>query len=138
LQAALAAPVPVTATDPLSSPQIAKLLLLAGSFISQVKINGIAASLIQLIKKAKAPGLNWIGDHTPWLVRGLAALAAALTAAGLRWTFTAGTLTVTGLSAPSIITFLFNTGQNFLFQHAWYRTLFSTPAPADAPAKNNA
>lgn len=133
LQAVLAAPVPLAnaATQNTSS---AMLVMLAG-FISQVKVNGVVATLIQVVKKVKAPGMNWIGEHTPWLLRGLAALGATLTAAGIHWVFTGGVLTVTGLSLPAVLAFFWNSIQNFLFQHAWYRTLFSSapPVPEQAP-----
>jgi hypothetical protein len=118
----LAMPVPVTST----SPDHGVLMLLA-SFISQIKVNGMASWVIQKLKDSKAPILGWIGTNTPWVTRAVALAAASLTAVGIHWTYTGSTLMVTGLSLTAIVTVLWNLAQNYLFQHAWYKTVFADP-----------
>lgn len=131
LQAALAAPAPAP-TSP-TSP-----LLIVATFISQIKINGFTSWLIERMKDAKTPALAWISTNTPWVTRAVALLAAGLTAAGLKWTYTGSIFTATGLSIvisgvsiPAAITAVYNVAQNFLMQHAWYKMVFAAPA---APA----
>lgn len=125
---ALAAPVPAVpgaATTP--------LVMMIATFISQVKVNGFVAWLIEAMKRSNSPAMTWISHNTPWVTRFVALAAAALTHIGIHWTFTGSTLVVTGLSLTTIIPTLYNVGQNYLFQHAWWKVAFASPAPKPVP-----
>lgn len=127
----LSAPIPVSPAD--QSGANGGLLLLIASFISQVKVNGVVAVLIQGMKKGQTPILQWISINTPWVTRTVAAVFAAATAIGIHWTFTpasatsSGTLLISGLSATAIVMFIYNIVQNYMFQHAWFKTMFGSP-----------
>lgn len=128
---------PVPTADlagPASATGTNGLLVLIGSFVSQAKAGGFVAALIQALKKAKGPGLNWINMHTPGVTRAVAAAAAALTALGLHWTFTGSTLTITGLSLTAITAAAYAMGTSYMMQHAWWKLLFGSPATAAPPA----
>lgn len=118
-----------------SPPSDAALLI--ASFVSQLKINGVVAFVIQQLKVSKAPALAWINENTPWVCRGIAAIAAAFTSLGLKWTYNSavagGTFIVTGLSLTVIVTALWHIAQNYLFQHAWYKVVFNKPAAPNIP-----
>lgn len=125
---------PIAAPSPISAPQSGDntgLLMLVATFISQVKVSGVASFLIQRIKKSEAPVFGWIGKNTPWVTRLVALGAAAATHLGIHWTFTppvdghTGTLLITGLSLTAIVTAAWGIAQNYLMQHAWYKTVFS-------------
>ena len=122
-------------STPVPAPAVVDtgLLTLVASFISQVKINGFVAFVIQKMKEAQTPALNWISTNTPGVTRVVAAAAAAATAVGIHWTFTGQTLMITGLSATGIVTLLYNITQNYLFQHAWFKTIFA-PKPVSVVA----
>jgi hypothetical protein len=105
-------------------------LMLVAAFVSQVKVNGFVAFIIQKMKDSELPALGWISKNTPWVTRFVGLGAASLTAIGIHWTFTGSTLMVTGLSLPAIVTTLYKVAQNYLFQHAWWKVAFSKPAAA--------
>lgn len=137
LQAALAAPAPA----PVSDATQGTLVMAVATFISQIKVNGVASFVIQKLKDSKTPALAWINANTPWISRAVALVAAAATAVGLKWTYAEGTLTITGLTATAIVTALWHVAQNYLFQHAWYKTVFApgaAPAPVPAEAQQGA
>jgi hypothetical protein len=106
--------------------------VLIASFVSQLKVNGVAAFVIQRLKDSKLPATAWINANTPWVTRAIALLVASATAAGLHWTYNAGmaggTFIITGISLTAIVTALWHVAQNYLFQHAWYKMVFSSPA----------
>ena len=112
-------------------PASSDAAVLVASFVSQLKVNGVAAWIIQQLKKSEAPALAWISHNTPWVTRGIGLLAAAGTSAGLHWTYNAsvagGTFMITGLSIAAVVMALWHVGQNYLFQHAWYKAVFSDP-----------
>lgn len=128
LQAVLSSPVPMPAPSAEPSGNTTMLILI-GSFISQIKVNGIVSTVIQAIKKMPGPLFSWISTRTPGVTRTVAAVAAVLTSAGIHWTFSGSVLTVTGLTLTGIVTFLYGAGQNYLFQHAWFKLLFSSAPP---------
>lgn len=106
-------------------------LMMTAAFISQIKVNGFVAWIIEVLKKSQSPALAWISTKTPWVTRFVALGAAALTHIGVHWTFTGSTLVVTGISLTAIVTTLYNVAQNYLFQHAWWKLAFAsgtTPA----------
>jgi len=128
---AMPAPLPVPAVP--DNP----MLMMMATFISQVKVNGFVAWLIQKMKESQSPALSWISKNTPWVTRFVALAGASFTAIGIHWTFTGSTLMVTGLSLATIIPTVYNVAQNYLFQHAWWKVAFAGPivAPAAVPAK---
>lgn len=105
-------------------------LLQMAAFISQVKVNGFVAFIIQKMKDSKIPAFDWISHNTPWVTRFVGIGAASLTAIGIKWTFTGSTLMVTGLSLTAIVTVLYKIAQNYLFQHAWWKVAFAKPEAA--------
>ena len=100
------------------------LLLLIVQFITQVKINGFSAWVIQNAKTSQASWLKWINVNTPWVTRSIGFLAAALTAVGIHWTFAGGVLTITGISFTTIMSAIWNVAQNYLVQHSFYKAVF--------------
>lgn len=120
LQAVLSTPI---APPDGSSP----MLMMMATFISQVKVNGFVAFIIEKLKQSKNPALSWISTNTPWVTRFVALGAAALTHLGIHWTFTGSTLVVTGISLTAIVTTLYQVAQNYLFQHAWWKIVFAKP-----------
>jgi hypothetical protein len=100
------------------------MLLLVVQFITQVKVNGVSAWLIQKLKTSQSAATSWISVNTPWVTRFVAFLAAAGTAVGIHATFHGSTLTITGLSATAILAAAWQIGQNYLVQHAWYKAAF--------------
>jgi hypothetical protein len=123
-------PVPASAVQ---SGDNTGLLILVASFISQVKVGGVAAALIQWVKMSKAPAASWISINTPWMTRLVALAFAAAASVGIHWTFTGNTLVVAGLSLTAIVTALWSFGQSYLMQHAWYKTVFSSFLTVNAP-----
>lgn len=103
-----------------------------------VAINIVAAWLIQNLKTSKLPGLGWISEKTPATTRLISVLAAALTAAGMAVSWQdAGathTLTITGISAASGLTFGWNVLKNYCFQHVAYKAAFK-PVENGKPCK---
>lgn len=116
----------VALATPLAPPDATQgLTMMIATFISQVKVNGFVAFLIQKMKDNKSPAFAWISTNTPWVTRFVALGAAALTHIGVHWTFTGSTLVVTGLSLTAIVTTLYQVAQNYLFQHAWWKVAFA-------------
>jgi hypothetical protein len=126
---AVPAPMPALPDNP--------MLMMLATFVSQVKVNGFVAFIIQKLKESQHPALAWISSNTPWVTRFVAAGAASLTAIGIHWTFTGSTLMVTGISLTAIATTLYDVAQNYLFQHAWWKAAFAGPivVPKVVPAK---
>lgn len=106
------------------------LLTMIAQFISQLKANGIAAGLIQGMKSSNWKAFSWINADTPTASRLLGVVAASFTAAGMSATFHNGILTVSGITAGAVAHLLWNVGQNYLMQHAWYKTIFKDMMPA--------
>jgi hypothetical protein len=110
-------------------------VILIATFIAQLKLNGVAAFVIQKMKESEHPALAWISTNTPWVSRFVAFLAAAATAVGVHWQYTGSTLVITGLSLTAIFTAAWSIAQNYLVQHAWYKAVFAqssggSPVPA--------
>ena len=110
-----------------------QMTMMIATFISQVKVNGFAAWIIQRLKDSKLPALGWISANTPWVTRFVGVGAASLTAIGIHWTFTGSTLMITGLSLTAIVTTLYNVAQNYLFQHAWWKVAFGGNGTLEPP-----
>jgi len=124
LAAPIAAPV-----NPIGNSEMLQLMTLGATFISQVKVNGFSAWIIEELKQSKNPALAWISTNTPWMTRAVAAIAASLTAIGIHWTFTGSTFAISGLSLAAIVTAIYNIAQNFLFQHVFWKVAFAAPRP---------
>ncbi len=97
-----------------------------GPLLNQLTIPGLVAFVIQILKTSNHPWLAWITKDTPWVTRIVAAVAAAGTAVGLSWTYTGGTLTITGIGLVSIVTAIWKVVQTYLLQHVWYRAAFKS------------
>ena len=99
------------------------ILLLIAQFITQLKVSGFVAWIIEQMKKSQWKGLSWINANTPWVTRIVAAIGAALSAAGIHytWNSTAGTLMITGLSLTAVVSGLWQVAISYLLQHGWYR-----------------
>src|ERR1700719_534759 len=127
LQAVLSTPIaPPDATH--------QMTMMIATFISQIKVNGFTAWVIELLKKSQHPAFAWISKNTPWVTRFVGVGAASLTAIGIHWTFTGSTLMITGLSLTAIVTTLYNVAQNYLFQHAWWKLAFGGNGASSPPA----
>lgn len=87
-----------------------------------------SAIVVWLIQKAKESNLSWlshISQENPGLLRLLAALGATLTAAGLTWTWDAsGTLTVNGLTASNLLSFMGLIVKQYIEQYLVYKVGF--------------
>lgn len=100
-----------------------------------VAIAVITVYVLQALKLSKAKALAWISRDNPGIVRFLSALAAALTAAGISWTFApeAGTLVVSGLTAKGASTFLWLGLKQFAAQDILFRVGFKPFQRAGEP-----
>ena len=83
----------------------------------------IVSFLLQRAKTSPAKMWTWLSSARPWIIRLVAAVVAALTAAGIAWDYSGTTLTITGLSAPHALSFLWDVLKQYLFQDASYRLL---------------
>jgi len=83
----------------------------------------LVSFVLQHAKTSPAKVWTWFSSTRPWVVRLVAALIAALTAAGIAWDYTGTTLTITGLSATNAIYFGWAVLKQYLFQDASYRLL---------------
>ena len=92
--------------------------------LNQLSINVLAAAIIQAAKRSDSKALAWINTNTPWINRIIAFIAAIATATGIAWTYNAGTLTITGLTATTILVALWKIVQNYLAQHVFYRIMY--------------
>ena len=130
-------PIPAAAVAPAvgaaQSGDNTGMVMLVASFISQIKWNGMATVAIQAAKKSPHQAFGWINSDAPWMVRLVALIAGALTAVGVKWTFTNGTFIATGITGIAILTALWNIAQNYLFQFAWFKILFRQDAAVTAP-----
>lgn len=86
-------------------------------FSSEIVISTIVVWIVNWMKSSQAPAMQWISTNTPWVTRATYAAAAALRAAGFTMTYGAGTLTLTGLTLPHIVFFLFIVLKNYVYQH---------------------
>ncbi len=121
---------PVTApVNSIGNSEVLQLVTVAATFISQVKVGGFAAWIIEELKQSKLPALNWISTNTPWVTRIVALGAATLTHIGIHWTFSGSTLVIEGLSLTAIVTTIYNIGAQFLLQHVWWKTAFASQRP---------
>ena len=89
---------------------------------SQVAISAIIVWIIQRLKAAK-----WIpqmSQRTDAINRGASAVCALLAAAGITWSFSVstGTLTVTGLTISNVLQIVWTAVQQFVFQEVVYRS----------------
>lgn len=106
--------------------------------MDSIAIAVLASYLTQILKTSKARGLQWIARDNPAAVRLVSFLFAALTAAGISmtWTPETGTLTIVGLTAQGIATFIWTTAKQLLLQDAVFRTAlrpFQPPEPPTTP-----
>lgn len=113
---------------------IALLTTLVAFLKVQLPLNGIAAWLIQVLKTNQGKWSSWITVNTPWISRLLATITAALTGVGINATFTgnwhAGSFTWAGVTGVGLLTatghVIWTVAQNYLMQHAWYKTAFKS------------
>ncbi len=127
----LAAPVkaPVAGGD-----STLQLLTFAATFVSQIKVGGFAAWIIEELKQSKLPALSWISTNTPWVTRMVALGAATLTHLGITWTFSGSTLVITGISLAAVVTTVYNIATSYLLQHFAWKIGFATPRPVTLAA----
>jgi len=122
----LAAPVTVPANSLGDSLQ---LLTFAATFISQIKVGGFSAWIIEELKQSKLPALSWISANTPWVTRFVALGSATLTQIGIHMTFSGSTLVIEGLSLTAVLTAVYSIASQYLLQHFWWKTAFAAPRP---------
>jgi len=60
------------------------------------------------------------------MVRAVSAVVAALSVAGITWTYGDGTLTLTGLTAWNVAVLVWEIAKQALFQHGSFRLFFPT------------
>lgn len=87
----------------------------------------IASYLIQWFKDSRAKWLQWLTSEHPEVLRAFAAFVAALSTAGIYYTFEGGVLTISGLTIDNVVGFAIAAVSQFVLQHASFRMLISTP-----------
>lgn len=92
--------------------------------LNELTIPGLISYVIQQMKVTNNPAFSWITKETPWITKMVAVLGAGLTAAGMSWTYTGGTLTVKNLTVMTVLVSLWHVVQNYLLQHGWYQVVF--------------
>jgi hypothetical protein len=92
----------------------------------------LAAWGIQAAKLSKAKALEWITSNRPDLLRLLAAVVAALSAAGITWAYTGGDgqLVITGLTVENLAMLVWATAKQYALQHGSFKVMFGQKSPA--------
>lgn len=85
----------------------------------------LASYVIQFLKNSPAKWLSLFTNQHPGILRGFSALIAALSTAGIYYTFDGGVLTITGLTVANIVGFTFNAVAQFVMQHSAFKMLIS-------------
>jgi len=88
------------------------------------------SALVGKLKSSANPALSWISEHRPWMVRTVAALGAAVAAAGMTWDYqtAGGVLTITGLTVTSAASFLWLVVKQFALQEGYFRVTKTSSA----------
>lgn len=92
---------------------------------TQVTVSAVAVYLLEKAKKAKWFPLVQAGS--PAVNRVVAVLVALATAAGIHFSFDAGTLTVSGLTGENFIHLAGEAIRAFVFQEGIYQTVILKP-----------
>lgn len=95
-----------------------------GSELDNVAIALIASWLIQLGKMSKSQAMTWLSKERPRIIRTVGALVAALSAAGLTWSFDAGELHIGGLTVANLSIFVWVAVKQFAFQEMGFHVMF--------------
>jgi hypothetical protein len=87
--------------------------------MNSLVINAVAGWAISKAKSSNSPWLQWLDASRPVLTTIVSTLVAAITAAGMTitWDGGSGTLTITGISVASVLTFVWFVVKNQVFQH---------------------
>lgn len=94
---------------------------------NQLGIAALVSLLIEWAKNSRLPWLGWINHRTALISRLLSMIAAAATAAGLAYTFDGGVLTVSGITAWSVLLFFYEAAKQFALQEVAYRGAVKGP-----------
>ncbi len=97
--------------------------------VTQVVLSAIAAQLMEFAKRS--PWVPWITQHSKWVNTLTASLLAAFTAAGMHFNYesTAGVITITGVTLISVLHFLWEWVQSFVFQHLIFKAAVGRQVP---------
>ncbi len=103
--------------------------------LDSVATNAMVAWAIQQMKTSNLPIFSWISHNTPKITLAISVLMAAVTAAGMlvQWDVAngVGTLTISGITPAAILTFVWITAKNLVFQEGAYRAIFKPTAKQD-------
>ncbi len=101
--------------------------------LDSVATNAMVAWAIQKMKTSDSPAFAWISSATPKITFALSALMAAATAAGMivQWDVAngVGTLVIGGITPTAVLTFVWITLKNLVFQEGAYRAIFKPVEP---------
>ena len=91
--------------------------------LDQVTISAIAVWVIEQAKKYDVPGLRWINANTPQVNRAVAAVAAALSASVLHWTWDPASMSAHFAGVLSVGA-LFAAGKHWIRSFVWQEILY--------------
>lgn len=105
----------------------------ASPLANALGIAALAPLFIEWCKNSKLPFLGWIDHGTVMASRLLSLTIAAMTGAGMLYSFEGTTLTITGITFSSMLVFLWEMAKQFGLQELAYRA--AVQPPKAEPAK---
>lgn len=88
---------------------------------SSLAAAAVISYVIGLMKNSNWRLFNWISRETPTVTRLVAIALSGLATIGIHWTFSGGTLVVTGLTLTVVLTGLWHWGVQFAYTHGWFK-----------------
>lgn len=105
-------------------------------FGAQVSIALAVSWILERVKQGEA--ISWVRADTQKLNRWIAIIVALASSVGVGFSYHAGTLTITGLTLTSILTYAWHWLEQFVVQEASYQLVVKTPgAKVAAAVKRN-
>lgn len=99
---------------------------------TQLLMNYLTVELIQWAKNSTHPLLGWVSSHSSRINKIIAAIAAALTAAGISWHYSGGALTIENLTAGTLLAAGVALLKNWIGLKLIYKVLYPATLPAMA------
>lgn len=88
---------------------------------SSLAAAAVVSYVIGLMKTSNWRFFGWISRETPAVTRAVAIVLSGVASVGVHWTYSSGTLVVSGLSASAILTGLWHWGVQFAYTHGWFK-----------------
>lgn len=90
---------------------------------NQLGLAAVLPILLNWMKNSRLPMFSWINENTGLVSRAFSIVFAALTTVGIAFTYSDGSLTITGLTPWAILNFVWQVIQQFSMQEVAYRAI---------------